>query len=70
MDAEQILTIDSGQGVDLNYEIAGVGARAYAFTIDWHIRVLIALGWMLVGLLLRWLTGRPLEVAVNKRTGS
>lgn len=57
MDAEQILTIDSGQGVDLNYEIAGVGARAYAFTIDWHIRVLIALGWMLVGLLLRWLTG-------------
>lgn len=54
MEAEQTLTIDSGQGIDLNYEIAGVGARAYAFTIDWHIRVLIAIGWILILLLVRF----------------
>lgn len=28
---------------------AGLGSRAYAFMTDWHIRVLVALAWMLVG---------------------
>ena len=27
-------------------EIAGVGARSYAFVIDWHIRLLLALAWI------------------------
>ena len=28
--------------------IAGPGARAYAFIIDWHIRLLLALAWLVV----------------------
>lgn len=27
-------------------EVAGVGARSYAFVLDWHIRLLIALVWI------------------------
>src|SRR5579871_2632596 len=30
---------------DLTLPIAGPGTRAYAFVIDWHIRLLIALAW-------------------------
>ncbi|HUX73107.1 MAG TPA: RDD family protein [Steroidobacteraceae bacterium] len=30
---------------------AGPGSRSYAFVIDWHIRVLAALGWMLAAVL-------------------
>ena len=57
MESDQVLTIDAGQGIDLEYEIAGVGSRAYAFTIDWHIRVLLATGWALIGLLLQVFLG-------------
>ncbi|HLK70406.1 MAG TPA: RDD family protein [Steroidobacteraceae bacterium] len=32
-------------GVDLGLEIAGPGSRSYAFIVDWHIRVLLALAW-------------------------
>jgi len=32
--------------------LAGPGTRSYAFVIDWHIRVLLALAWILLGLLL------------------
>ena len=31
--------------------IAGPGSRSYAFLIDWHIRLLAALAWILAGLL-------------------
>jgi uncharacterized RDD family membrane protein YckC len=37
--------------------IAGPGTRAYAFVIDWHIRLLVALAWVLLGLLV----GRALD---------
>lgn len=40
-------------GVDLGLEIAGPGSRSYAFLIDWQIRLLLALGWFGVMLLLR-----------------
>jgi len=33
--------------------LAGPGTRSYAFIIDWHIRLLLALAWVLVGLLIR-----------------
>ena len=42
--AEQ-LSVTSTTGVDLSLKIAGVGARSYAFVLDWHIRFLVALSW-------------------------
>ena len=33
--------------------IAGPGSRSYAFLIDWHIRLLAALAWVLAALLVR-----------------
>jgi len=39
------LIIDSATGVDVRLRVAGPGGRAYAFLIDWHIRVILAVGW-------------------------
>jgi uncharacterized RDD family membrane protein YckC len=44
VDREQ-LHIAGLTGVDLALDIAGPGSRSYAFILDWHIRVLLALGW-------------------------
>jgi uncharacterized RDD family membrane protein YckC len=48
----QVLSISSVTGVDLELEIAGPGARSYAFIIDWHIRLLASLAWFFAGSLL------------------
>jgi uncharacterized RDD family membrane protein YckC len=32
-------------GVDVALDIAGPGTRSFAFILDWHIRLLLALGW-------------------------
>lgn len=42
--------IASVTGVDLALRVAGPGARSYAFVIDWHIRLLLALAWLVVGI--------------------
>jgi uncharacterized RDD family membrane protein YckC len=42
------LKIVSVTGVDVELQIAGPGSRSYAFVIDWHIRALLALAWLLV----------------------
>ena len=42
------LRIESITGVDVELPLAGPGGRSYAFIIDWHIRLLIALFWMLI----------------------
>jgi uncharacterized RDD family membrane protein YckC len=39
-------------GVDVELPLAGPGGRSYAFIIDWHIRLLAALAWILVGTLI------------------
>ena len=39
------IDIASATGVDLQLRVAGAGARSYAFVIDWHIRLLLALAW-------------------------
>ena len=39
------LIVTSPTGVDVELAIAGPGSRAYAFVIDWHIRLLVALTW-------------------------
>jgi len=49
---QESLNIQSGQGYEFELPIAGLGSRAYAFTIDWHIRFLIALVWILLTLLI------------------
>jgi uncharacterized RDD family membrane protein YckC len=45
MDREHII-ISGATGVDLELPVAGPGSRSYAFVIDWHIRVLVALAWL------------------------
>ena len=44
MSSEQ-LRITGLTGVEITLDIAGAGSRSYAFIIDWHIRLLIALAW-------------------------
>src|SRR5687767_13171754 len=39
------LNVDSATGLDINLVIAGPGARSYAFVIDWHIRITVAIAW-------------------------
>jgi uncharacterized RDD family membrane protein YckC len=39
------LIVTTPTGVDVELAIAGPGSRAYAFIIDWHIRLLIAITW-------------------------
>ncbi len=46
MDSERF-TIRGATGVDLDPPIGGPGSRSYAFLIDWHIRVIVALAWLL-----------------------
>src|SRR5256714_11999945 len=43
------LTVDSVTGIDVPVPVAVPGARASAFLVDWHIRVILALGWFVVG---------------------
>lgn len=39
------LVVDSATGVDVSLPVAGPGARSYAFVVDWHIRIVLALAW-------------------------
>jgi hypothetical protein len=41
------ITLQTVTGVDVELTIAGPGSRSYAFVIDWHIRLLLALQWLL-----------------------
>ncbi len=42
------LVVTTPTGVDVELAIAGPGSRSYAFIIDWHIRLLLALTWFAV----------------------
>lgn len=55
--ATEELNIRGLTGVDITLRVAGPGTRAYAFIIDWHIRLLVALAWVLAGLLIGLLVG-------------
>lgn len=47
------LQLQSPESIGLDMEIAGIGARSHAFVIDWHIRLLLAISWLLAcGILL------------------
>jgi uncharacterized RDD family membrane protein YckC len=52
------LTIKLNDGLDLRLSIAGPGARAYAFLLDFKFRVLAALLWLGVGMTIFHLLGR------------
>jgi uncharacterized RDD family membrane protein YckC len=53
MDNEQYI-IPGLTGVDVSLPIAGPGSRSYAFVIDWHIRVVLALAWFVAVMLLEF----------------
>jgi len=41
--------VDSVTGVDVSLPVAGLGGRSFAFVIDWHIRIILALAWIYGG---------------------
>lgn len=43
------LSVASVTGIDVSLPIAGPGARSFAFIIDWHLRLILALSWYVVG---------------------
>jgi len=45
---EDTLTVDSAGAIVMQYPIAGLGSRSYAFIIDLHIRAILAIAWFLV----------------------
>jgi uncharacterized RDD family membrane protein YckC len=44
--------IASATGVEVVVTLAGAGSRSYAFVIDWHIRLLLALLWFMCAALM------------------
>jgi uncharacterized RDD family membrane protein YckC len=46
------ITLQSVTGVDVELRIAGAGSRSYAFVIDWHIRLILALAWLFTAMFL------------------
>ncbi|HEX9106647.1 MAG TPA: RDD family protein, partial [Longimicrobiales bacterium] len=59
------LIVDSNTGIDVSLPVAGPGARSYAFVIDWHLRLILALGWYVAGALLY---NRSLSLAPPPKT--
>ena len=58
------LVVDSVTGVDVSLSVAGPGARAYAFTVDWLIRTVVAIAWFVVSACIyngRWSLLQPLS---------
>ena len=47
-----VIYVNSADAMTYALEIAGVGARSYAFVIDWHIRLLLALVWIYLAVIL------------------
>lgn len=44
----ETLRIPSVTGIDVELKVAGPGGRSFAFIIDWKIRVLAALSWLIM----------------------
>jgi uncharacterized RDD family membrane protein YckC len=52
-------TLQTLDSVELKLPLAGVGARSYAFVIDWHIRVIAAVLWAIAAAVLSRYEGWP-----------
>jgi len=60
------ITIQSADATELTLPIAGVGSRSYAFLLDWHIRFVLAMAWVLVVFLfLKLADGIELDLFTN-----
>jgi uncharacterized RDD family membrane protein YckC len=46
------LSVESVTGIEVSLPLAGPGARSFAFIIDWHIRLVLALAWYVLATLL------------------
>jgi uncharacterized RDD family membrane protein YckC len=46
------LSIDSDTGVAVSLPVAGPGARAFAFLVDWHVRAILACAWFTIAALI------------------
>ena len=46
------ISVTTAAGIEVLQTVAGVGGRSYAFIIDWHIRLLIVLVWILTAIVL------------------
>ncbi len=62
--AAEELNIRGLTGVEMTLQLAGPGTRAYGFIIDWHIRLLVALAWLLLGFLVGVGAGARFKSAV------
>lgn len=45
------LDLQSAAGATVSVRIAGLGGRGFAYVIDWHIKLLLALGWFLAAMM-------------------
>lgn len=45
---EDKLVVQTADAVEVELPVAGIGSRSYAFLIDWHIRFLLALAWLVL----------------------
>lgn len=43
-----VITLVNAAGVEVEQEIAGLGSRSVAYIIDWHVRLLLVFGWLLL----------------------
>ncbi len=49
------ITVQNSEAVEYQLDVASMGARTYAFTIDWHFRLLLAAAWFIAtGFILTW----------------
>jgi uncharacterized RDD family membrane protein YckC len=46
------VALESATGVEIHLPIAGPGARAYAYLVDWHVRVVLFCAWYVSAALL------------------
>lgn len=67
--ASGYLQIQTSEGLDYQLEIAGMGARSHAFIIDWHIRLLLALTW-LVAIGLIFFTWQEIKATISREHSS
>lgn len=45
---EDTLKVSSAGAMVIEYPIAGLGSRAYAYLIDWHMRIILILAWWIL----------------------
>ena len=65
------LQLTSTDATAVNLPIAGTGSRSYAFLIDWHLRLILALAWLIgMAALLGMTGGRGVWNELFDSTGS